>query len=473
KPQNIYLARLDGGGVRPILLDFGAARQAMGERSRSLSVLVSEGYAPFEQYTRKGKQGAWTDVYAAGAVLYRMVTGQTPPPANDRRAGDDLVPAEACGVSQALGDALNRALALKPENRPLDVPALQAALWPRQIAGQPATPPPRVPAPAASPKVAARRPAGSRPQAQPKGPNRTGAVLAGALALVSVGSLSLWGYGQRQAADPVDSDIPGVSQRGAAQQPRQPFEPEMVLIPAGTFLMGSPPSELEREDNEGPQHQVQVPAFELGKTEVTFAQWDACVAANGCTHRPADEGWGRGPRPVINVSWDDAKVYVRWLSAKTGTAYRLPSEAEWEYAVRAGTPTAYFWGDRRDLACAYANGHDETSKRMNTGHTLEHLKCDDGAAKTAQVGMYRPNDFGLYDMSGNVYEWTQDCWNNSYQGAPIDGNAWLNGDCTRRVLRGGSWGYAPWILRSAYRLSCVTGDRSIDLGFRVARTLTP
>ncbi|WP_051088919.1 bifunctional serine/threonine-protein kinase/formylglycine-generating enzyme family protein [Lamprocystis purpurea] len=472
KPQNIYLAQMDGGGVRPILLDFGAARQAMGERSRSLSVLVSEGYAPFEQYTRKGKQGAWTDVYAAGAVLYRMVTGQTPPPANDRMAGDDLVPAGARGVSQALSDTLNRALALQPENRPLDVPALQAALWPRQTAEHAATPPPRASAPAAPPKVAARRPVTSRPQAKPKGPHLAEAVLAGVLlVIVSVGGLSLWGDGQHQAADPVDSMTPEVDQRGAVQQPRQPFdpkfEPEMVSIPAGTFLMGSPASEPERADDEGPQHQVQVPAFELGKTEVTFDQWDACVTANGCKQRPEDAGWGRGTRPVIDVSWDDAQAYVEWLSVQTGTAYRLPSEAEWEYAARAGTKTPFSTGRCINTDQANYDGrYDYNGCGAKTGVSHE---------KTQPVGSYPANRWGLYDVHGNVWEWVQDCYHDSYTGAPKDESEWRDSckDSGWSVLRGGSWDDSPQFLRSANRNGNGTGYRDFNLGFRVARTLTP
>ena len=230
--------------------------------------------------------------------------------------------------------------------------------------------------------------------------------------------------------------------------------PEMVVVPAGSFMMGS-----DESSSEIPRHRVTIAKpFAVGKYEVTFAEWDACVAAGGCGgHRPGDEGWGRGRWPVINVSWDDAKAYVRWLNRKTGKQYRLPSEAEWEYAARAGTTTRYSWGD--DIGRNRANCDGCGSRWDNE--------------QTAPAGSFRANVFGLHDVHGNVWEWVEDCWSGNYLGAPADGSAWESGDCSRRVLRGGSWDNRPWFLRSASRSGDGAGNRNDGSGFRVARTLDP
>lgn len=258
--------------------------------------------------------------------------------------------------------------------------------------------------------------------------------------------------------------------------------PVMVGIPAGSFMMGSPASEANRQDDEGPQRSVTIELrIAVGVYEVTFAEWDACVVAGGCGRYPSDDGgWGRGRQPVINVSWEDAQSYVTWLSGETGKAYRLPNEAEWEYVARAGTQTTWHWREEEENwwdepvdVCAYANA-DPTYLRWSEflSEVLDVLACGDGyTAKTAPVGVFRPNAFGLYDVSGNVKEWTMDCWNAGYRGAPIDGSAWLGGDCTRRVLRGGSWFDAPGSLRSANRDSDLAESRSNDVGFRVARSI--
>jgi formylglycine-generating enzyme required for sulfatase activity len=248
--------------------------------------------------------------------------------------------------------------------------------------------------------------------------------------------------------------------------------PEMVVIPAGSFRMGSPDSEEGRDSNEGPVHTVTFDRpFAIARHEVTFDQWDTCVRNGGCGgHRPDDHGWGRGERPVIDVSWYGARGYVVWLSKHTGETYRLPSEAEWEYAARAGTTTARFWGEDPGVACRYANTHDEASKRGN-GFDFTHHTCDDGYAKTAPVGRFEANALGLNDMLGNVWEWTEDCWNDNYEGAPSDGTAWTEGACGQRVERGGSWFNAPEGVRSAIRGGGVTGTQSYGLGFRPARSL--
>jgi len=241
--------------------------------------------------------------------------------------------------------------------------------------------------------------------------------------------------------------------------------PEMVEVPAGEYMMGSPSSEEGRDDDEGPMHRVRIGKFAVGVYEVTFAEWDACVTDGGCGgYRPEDEGWGRGRRPVIEVSWEDAQSYVRWLSSKTGERYRLLSESEWEYAARAGTTTAFYFGETISTDQANYDGNFVYGSGAE-GRYLE---------KTAPVGTYPPNAFGLYDMHGNVWEWVQDCGNGSYRGAPNDGSAWESGECVRRVLRGGSWFSYPRFLRSAYRNRYAAGTRFNDVfGFRVARTLTP
>ncbi|MGI9494293.1 MAG: SUMF1/EgtB/PvdO family nonheme iron enzyme [Geminicoccaceae bacterium] len=234
--------------------------------------------------------------------------------------------------------------------------------------------------------------------------------------------------------------------------------PEMVVIPAGSFFMGSRGSEANSRDNERPRHKVNIQIFAIGKYEVTFAKWDACVAARGCDHQPHDKGWGRGLRPVINVSWEDAQQYIAWLSRETGEMYRLPSEAEWEYAARA-LPTSI--GPNPP---AYAFGDSITKEQANFGGNI---------GSTTEIGSYPANDWGLHDMHGNVWEWVQDRWQNSYDGAPIDGTAWLRGTSSYRMLRGGSWYSKPESVRSAFRYWLPPVNRGSGMGFRLAKTLTP
>jgi serine/threonine-protein kinase len=226
--------------------------------------------------------------------------------------------------------------------------------------------------------------------------------------------------------------------------------PEMVVVPSGSYDMGgSRRITLSRQ-------------FAVGKTEVTFAQWDACVAEGGCTHRPGDSGWGRGTQPVFGVNWDDAKQYVAWLARKTRKLYRLLTEAEWEYAARAGTTTRYYWGDNDSDGCQYGN--------ITTGFFILSIGC--GTNKTAPVGSKKPNAFGLYDMLGNVNEWVEECWNKDLDGIPSDGSASTTGDCDYRVYRGGSYYFGPILVGSAYRGVFRTSlGRYRDFGFRVARTL--
>ncbi len=288
--------------------------------------------------------------------------------------------------------------------------------------------------------------------------------------------------------------------------------PEMVVLPAGSFTMGSPSAEKGRDDAEGPQHVVTISQpFAVGKFHVTVGQFAAFVRDTGYATRSKcfegwpsglpygpgngawhDPGWGSwripgfaqdGTHPVVCLSWDEAKAYVAWLAKKTGQPYRLLSEAEFEYAARGRTsPGSYprFWfGDSESDLCRYGDGGDQKAQSERRLPIVDPASCNDGYAYTSPAGHYRPNAFGLYDMAGNAWQWIEDCWHKNYAGAPADGSAWTT-DCDRsrgRVLRGGSYMAGPGHMRAASRsYSRNTGAGATvgsAVGFRLARTLIP
>jgi formylglycine-generating enzyme required for sulfatase activity/serine/threonine protein kinase len=227
----------------------------------------------------------------------------------------------------------------------------------------------------------------------------------------------------------------------------------LVTIPSGSFQMGG----SYRISDENPVHHVSVSAFKMSQTEVTFAQWDACVQAGGCSHRPDDAGWGRDKRPVTSISYlHITQQFIPWLNKGTSKHFRLPSEAEWEYAARAGSTSKYSWGNSINCSQArYGYRSNECGKPKST----------------VPVGSFSPNQFGLYDMHGNVWEWTQDCWNESYSGAPSNGRAWQRGDCKKRVMRGGAWANGSGVLRSGNRKQGSVQHRDIQYGFRLVQDL--
>lgn len=271
--------------------------------------------------------------------------------------------------------------------------------------------------------------------------------------------------------------------------------PEMVVVPPGRFTMGSPASEEGRDSDEGPQHTVTfTKAFAVGRFHVTVDQFSAFVAATGyktgagCYYYTgkweldSSRSWlnpgftQQGTYPVVCVNFEDTQAYIAWLSRTTGKSYRLLSESEFEYSARGrrdvGTYSRFWFGNLDGDLCRYGNGADRKLKgTVPGGSGWAIAECDDGHAYTSPVGSYRANEFGLYDMAGNAWQWTQDCYNESYTGAPTDGSAWTAGDCSRRVLRGGSWENDPGGLRTALRYGYATDLRYSLIGFRLGRTL--
>ena len=593
KPKNIVI-RDDGS---PVLIDFGSARQAVAGKSRSVTAIVTPGYAPVEQYSSKGRQGTWTDVYALGAVCYRCLAGEAPEDAMERLREDPLIPAtRRCRgkAGKVFLEAIDRAMrvdegqrpqsikewrealagygksserAAKSEHRPEIRPAegstttrtgmsrsslalafvivvlLGASVWQgwqfyRGIPGndtsesiaveeqptdtragssadvvlgtqegsevgavpetghpvaEPVTLPPaeeedeltRLLA-AAEADLTARRlttPAGNNAwekyqrvlELSPANPE----AMAGMERVIG-SYLELFESAlEQEAFDKASTylsrirdlhpDEPGLADgerrlaeaRQAAESERQKaeararqFAGEMVSIPGGTFRMGDLSG--DGYSLEKPVHSVTVRPFKIGKYEVTFAQWDACVADGGCGgYRPDDEGWGRGNRPVIGVSPVYAESFIDWLNNKTGGNYRLPTEAEWEYAARASSTTEYSWGN--DIGGNRANCDNDD--------------CGDRWEYTAPVGSFAANAWGLHDMHGNVWEWVQDCMHVNYEGAPTDGSAWTSRcfeDDSVHMLRGGSWFSHAKHLRSANRFGYVPLELMNTLGFRLA-----
>lgn len=276
-----------------------------------------------------------------------------------------------------------------------------------------------------------------------------GSVLVACTALPAAGSPS---DDSTRANDPTPTPMPGSRFREDLRSGGQ--GPEMVVIPTGRFRMGCLSGDDYCWDQEQPVREVTFGTpFALSVYEVTFEEYDLFTNPD----EVPDGGWGRGRRPVINVSRDDAHAYVAWLSTETGGTYRLPSEAEWEYAARAGTVGKYHWGD--EIGEGRANCHGCGSPW--------------GERQTAPVGSFTPNGFGLHDMLGNVWEWVEDDWQSGLWGIPPDGSPWLRERRIGAVVRGGSWGFRPRLLRAAVRLAKRPTDRNHFVGFRVARTLTP
>ena len=541
KPGNIVI-RPDGS---PVLLDFGSARQAIGSRSRSITSVVTPGYAPIEQYDTRGNQGPWTDIYALGAVAYKAVSGETPPDVTERVRQDPMRPAsEVCRgkYSEPLLNSIDWALSVEEETRPQDV-----ASWRKLMTGE-AHAPVREGSRESKPesKLERKRKTGliammvvllvtvigggylylqqaiSACQASYSAGNHQSVILAcQTLARVGVAeavSVIVRSEARQEAAEEAArlakqkaeeeeaarlakqraEEEEAARQRAKQQRMAQLVGP-MVSIPAGEFRMGDI-SGVGDED-ELPVHRVSVDAFELAKHEVTVAQFRRFVEAtgyktdaernagsvSGCyTMQDKNWDWVGGvnwrnahlqgstqgaDHPVVCVSWRDAKAYIRWLNRELNEQFRLPSEAEWEYAARAGSASRYPFGNDASRLCQWGNVADKTPLSGGTSWS-DSADCRDGYAFTAPVGSFKPNAWGVSDMIGNVWEWIEDCWHTNYQGAPMDGSAWVSGgDCDLRVLRGGSFDIKPARVRSATRSRLGAAARISNFGFRLARTL--
>ncbi|HEX4871982.1 MAG TPA: SUMF1/EgtB/PvdO family nonheme iron enzyme [Nevskiaceae bacterium] len=496
KPQNIYLAAVG----RPILLDFGAARQALGSGQRSLSVVLTEGYAPLEQYQRKGGQGPWTDIYGVAASLFRTIGGQAPPLPLDRLVEDGLASLEHSlwgQIPRALRPALQKALALKPEQRLSSVDALLAELdafldeihspvtdaqtvTTAAAAAAPSptvapgegptlqdTPPPRPAAPAAA-VTAVTAPVTAPPATRPAGLLRSPLLWAAALLLAGLAFLLL------RPPEPYTPPLRAEAVAPAAGSRRPPLSPsERQLLPqwaplaGGTVEIGSSSGRA----NERPPAVVTLAPLAVSRHEVTVGQFRLFVAHSGyrnpawaqypCAGAGRSGSW-EAPgyaqddnSPVVCVSAADAQAFAEWLAGQTGRSVRLPTEAEWEYAARAGSRSAYWWGE------SFLAGHAECAgcpPRLPT--------------QPAPVGRFPASPFGLYDTAGNVREWTCSRYAALSAGeaqrcaSPLD-------ETTNLVVRGGSWQEDVMALRSSQRDPFSAYSRNVWTGFRLVQAASP
>jgi formylglycine-generating enzyme required for sulfatase activity len=403
KPENIWVT--EEGDYK--IMDFGIARvQSTSQRTQTGAAMGTAYYMAPEQFKGTSSIDGRADQYALGVLLYELLSGDVPAgrfkPLREIRKD----------ISKGFAAAVEKALETRAEDRFADMKAFADALQSKSGGGL------------------------SPPTLPWKGIGAASAVLGVvASAAFAVVNMTDW--------------LPISQERRLIGK--------LVDVPGGSFLMGSTESKSEQ-----PVMSVTVNGFRMMEQEVTFAQWDACVAAGGCRHKPDDAGWGRGDRPVVNVSWDDiTEDFIPWLNKATGRTYRLPSEAEWEYAARAGAKTSYSWGD--DIKCSQA-----AYKRRGRGDD-----CSNGGIinirGTDPVKSFFANQFGLYDMHGNASEWVQDCWSESHAGASRSGVARDAEECSFRVQRGGSWHGTADNVRSASRGGVPASMRISKAGFRLVR----
>jgi formylglycine-generating enzyme required for sulfatase activity len=464
--------RTDGS---PLLLDFGSAITTDSQFTRGVTTLVADGYSPIEQYDANGNQGAYTDIYGLAATLYRVVTGERPQVSTGRILDDHVKPAAIVARGRYATNllvAIDAGMAIRPENRPQSV-----AEWRGLINAKPR--------PIPAPKVNKQEKLESKYEPQPTdidtpkpeqgsgtlgdgryetpvpGMGKLSTLTKLLLVLLAIGVFfaifsskfrpsntggNVTPYPVVLKGDPAPTPV-------ESQLELQDCTtcPVMRLVQGGSFSMGSSNNELLYDTTEQPQHLVSLGSFYVGKLEVTQREWNACVAAKGCQGNRTHQGEVQDELPVVQVSWYDAQAYVAWLSKNTGKDYRLMTESEWEFAARGGNESPYHFGA-------------DNSKLENFAW---YESNSDG--QPHRVGGKNFNQYGLHDMYGNVAEWTSDCWNDSYAGAPKDGTQWKAGNCKVRVLRGGSWEDDPANMRSASRKFGIAELGNPSVGFRVAR----
>ncbi|MBD2360242.1 SUMF1/EgtB/PvdO family nonheme iron enzyme [Anabaena minutissima FACHB-250] len=448
KPQNLMRRRQDG---KIVLIDFGAVKEvntmmvnSQGQTSFSV-VIGSLGYMPTEQ--AGGRPKLSSDVYAVGMLGIQAITGLQPNELPKDPNDDEVIWRNRANVTEKLAVVLNKMVSCYFRDRyPSAVEALAAikSLQPQQQV-TPIVPTPQPP----STPTKIITPWSRRKVIQTVG-------FAGAGLGLAILVPRLWQSNSQVVT--VDKTGKIVDRRNLevkssfVENLGNGVSLEMVQIPGGTFTMGSPESEKNRDSDESPQRQVRVPGFFMGKYEITQEQYQAIMGINPSNFKGEK-------RPVERVSWDDAVEFCEKLSQKTGKTYRLPSEAEWEYACRAGTTTPFYFGETI------------TPDLVNYNGNFPYGSAPKGESRreTTNVGIFPPNSFGLYDMCGNIWEWCQDVYNDSYQDAPRDGSAWLTSsdNDTRLLLRGGSWNNYSWDCRSASRANITRESRGNDVGFRL------
>lgn len=454
KPGNIFIRRSD---EQPVLIDFGAAKQNFTEHSKSMAP-YSPGYAAIEQVETDGNLGPWTDIYAIGGIMWRIIAKQNPPQVENRMSAvtrnrpDPMTPAIELGqgtFSEGLLKTIDKCLFLNEEDRFQTVEELIASLKGEAV-------------PSTKTSSSKSKPDATRPtQAANTSAEKSPAIKYATIGVVTIVVLVGGGFGltkyqesnalresaelerlqiEQATADALAAEEERIDQGVAAQG-------RMFTIPAGNFQMGDLAG--DGDSDESPAHTVYIESFELMEHELSFAQWNACVQAGVCDEINNPDNIRRELKPVTNVSWDQAQIYISWLNQQTGDSYRLPTEAEWEYVARASSTQEYHWGNTHQCILAALDN------------------CSDGGS--SDVMSYAANDWGLFDMHGNVWEWVQDCARDNYNGAPDNGSEWAGSDGCSRVLRGGGWDSPANQGRASFRNWMPSNQSTSSSGFRLAR----
>ena len=465
KPNNIMLRQ---NQQEAVLIDFGLAREFNLNQTGSMTNSKTEGYAPIEQYERRGNFGPYTDVYALAATLYALVTGETPLPANFRQTGIPLpAPKQRnSGISDVVNDGIIKGMGLEPSERVQTARKWLDLLIPSQAQSPVVQNKSTLPTTVVSPKPANTPQSQVSPQKPPAPkkphPNNTPGKIqtrkfefeyAQIKEIEEIVNAGFLGIGRQTKINLGIKRYRGEAE-GFTEDLGNGVTLEMVSIPGGSFIMGAPEDEESSRNSERPQHKVNIQPFFMGKFQVTQEQYQVIMGKNPSRFQGKK-------RPVEKVNWYGAVEFCTKLSKLTGKQYRLPSEAEWEYACRAGTTTPFHFGQTITTDLANYDGNS-TYGAVPKGKSRQH---------TTDVGSFPANCFGLYDMHGNVWEWCLDDWHDNYQGAPTDGSAWINSqnnNDNRSRLRGGSWVDDPGDCRSAYRYDYDARDYFLlNLGFRV------